>query len=91
MTEAQHPAKVALDCLLADWYVSSVLKKGSIQDTIDRFEEEAGVHPELRRLAEERLSSLAGIEDQRCFISKVHRDYLKRVLNGKNSSDGGGS
>lgn len=85
MTATQPADKIELDTLLADWYVASVLKKGSTQNILQRFTEALGVHPTLRDLAADRLASLRAIPDQRCFISKVHRDYLERVLNGKTS------
>lgn len=68
-----------LDGWLTEWYEVAVLGHGKPSDTIDRFNRIATITPSLRAEAAKRLEALADIPEERCFITKTHRDFLRKV------------
>ena len=68
-----------LDGWLAEWYEASVLGRHKTDETIKRFKRIAALQPKLQQEAVRRLESIKDIPDERCFITKTNRNFLKRV------------
>jgi len=88
-----NATRIALNCLLDDWYAASVLSKGDARTLVQHFDDQAKVYPKLRELAQARRDELRGMKalcngdlDKRCFISHTHLQYLERVLTNEQTS-----
>lgn len=68
-----------LDGWLTEWYEARVLGHGLPQETLDRFKRIATIIPALQGEAVKRLEALKDIPEQRCFITKTHCEFLRKV------------
>lgn len=66
---------------LTEWYETTVLGCGKPSDTLFRFDRIATIQPELRAEAVKRLASIEAIADERCFITKTNKEFLRKVTN----------
>jgi hypothetical protein len=71
-----------LDNILAQYYSSTVIgKTGSVglkEELLDAMQE----NPQVRKDAESKLAQLERLDDNRCYISKIQKKFLREVLNG---------
>lgn len=64
---------------LQEWYEAAVLGRGDPSDTVLRFQKIASLSPALRDAAVKKLDALKDIPAERCFITKTHCDFLRKV------------
>lgn len=74
--------KTPLDLLLGQYYRAVVLEKSPTAPIIQRIKD-AMEDPQIAEEAKTRLDGLATVHDNRCFISKIHKQCLREVLNDK--------
>ena len=70
-----------IDAYLNEAYAAKVLKKGNLSDVDSRLRRDFFTIHGLRDLAVLELKRLEKIPDERCFVSKVHREFLEGALN----------
>lgn len=73
---------MTLDEHLGRLYRANVLKLDSPAAAMAQFKQELGCGTLLIADARARVAALAGIDDARCFISKMHREFLTAALSG---------
>jgi hypothetical protein len=78
MSSSKEPE--TLQEFLDAWYREYVISsKQRPIGLIDSFKAKAEQNTSLLTEARAKLKGLDGISDDRCFISKIHRDFLKQA------------
>lgn len=70
---------MTLDDHLARYYRAAVLSLEPVGPVIADFRMAAKADPALVLAAKERLARTADIDDQRCFVTKTHREFLSVI------------
>lgn len=71
----------ALDTYLSRYYSSTVIGKTEPSSLVRELRIDMAGNAEIEKEARKRLSQLEALEDGRCYISKVHKKFLREVLN----------
>lgn len=71
-----------LNEVLALYYKASVMGQGDTATIREGFIEEINEEPTLRQAAQAYLTTVETIPEKRCFISTIHKQFLKEILNG---------
>jgi hypothetical protein len=78
-----------LDDYLSKYYQTTVMglqKYGTPTQLVDDYVALGTQDPEFMIKAGLKLNSLVGIDDEHCFISKNHRDFLQKVVSSKGAA-----
>lgn len=80
MSSSKEPE--TLQEFLDAWYRSYVIASDkNTTGIVDQFKTKASQDASLLSAAREKLNSLKGIPDDRCFVSKIQRMFLDQALN----------
>lgn len=71
---------MTLDDYLGRYYRAAVLTYEPSGPVLDSFKKALADDPALESEARARLAAISDIDEQRCFISKQHRDCLSAAL-----------
>lgn len=72
-----------LDSYLNKYYSSTVIGKTGGIGLAEELRDAMDENKELEKDAKIRLSQLEKVDDNRCFISKTHKKFLREVINGR--------
>lgn len=80
MSSSKEPE--TLQDFLDLWYREHVVSSNkNAVGVIERFKAKAENDVSLLSAAREKLKTLNGIPDDKCFVSKIHRLFLNQVVN----------
>lgn len=71
-----------LDSYLSKYYSSTVIDKTGGVGLIPELRAAMRENEELKKDAKKRLSDLEKLDDNRCYISKVQKKFLREVFSG---------
>lgn len=71
---------MTLQDLFARYYRASILSGEPVADAMTAAREAAATDPGLKPAAHARLTEIEMIDDSRCFITKIEREFLIAVF-----------